>query len=243
MNRLDEIKARAAAIIPGPWRWMGNTATDQVYLATTHGGQTTILSPDVRRTEYVHHHEYVETYTLEQARENVATWCGQHEDGEDDADECVCHGLREFLAGRLDAEEAHRDYTRPGAVYPVLTRGVQVHADLRLPVAGHRMTSYREMVRYEVLGRSLGARWGEYRTKAEWTEEAGRVTLAEGRTGDRPAKTVDEALYREDFCGLDHPEATFIEHAAEDIPWLLAEVARLEAENERLQEQVHEMTL
>lgn len=33
-DRLDEIKARAAAATPGPWRWRGNTDNRQIWLQT-----------------------------------------------------------------------------------------------------------------------------------------------------------------------------------------------------------------
>lgn len=65
----------------------------------------------------------------------------------------------------------------------------------------------KRCVRYEVLG---------YRTRAE----AG--VAADADSGNSP-------LYREDWRGIDHPDAELIAHAPEDIGLLLAEVQRLRA--------------
>ncbi len=43
-----------------------------------------------------------------------------------------------------------------------------------------------------------------------------------------------EADHRRDFCGIAHPDAEFIAHARQDIDDLLAEVDRLQSENESL---------
>lgn len=51
MTRLDEIRQRHAAVIPGPYRWFGNTATDQIYLATQTRGRLIILMPHVEVEE------------------------------------------------------------------------------------------------------------------------------------------------------------------------------------------------
>lgn len=227
-DRLAEIKARAQAAIRGPWRWMGNTATDQIYLATTHSGQRTILSPGTRSEEHVYHHGWCESYTLEQARANVINWCPLHSDQEGEIggreSECRCDELRDFLRGELDPrEELHRELDRdPRTAW--LTRGVVIRPDLNLGVDG-LLKSYREMARYEVLGRSLADRWSGYRTRAEWEAERGAVDGPRGR--EAGSRTVEQALYREDFVGLAHPEAEFIAHAREDVDWLLAEHAEL----------------
>jgi hypothetical protein len=218
-DRLAEIKARAQAIIPGPWRWYGNTATDQIHLATVDRGRLYILAPNTRSEDYVFNHDQDESYTIPEARARVLQWCPVHGDDEfpgdatDRAVHCRCDELREFLAAdHLEPEEGYRELTR--GVHAWLTRGVVVHADLRFPDTslddrrnrGGTMRSYREDVRYEVL---------DHRTRAEFE-------------ADPQEAPVDQALYREDFCGLDQPEAEFIAHAAEDIPWLIARVEELE---------------
>lgn len=42
-DRLDEIKARAAAATPGPWMWEGNTDTRQISLATKYWGRWVVM--------------------------------------------------------------------------------------------------------------------------------------------------------------------------------------------------------
>lgn len=218
MTDLEAIRKRFDAIIPGPWRWYGNTATDQVYLATTDRGRVTIMTPCTRREEYVYDHHAGETYTLAQARERVLGWCGAHDENytEFGGRSCQCEQLRDFLRGELDPTEGHRDYDY------LLSRGVQVHPDLRFPVPrredrdrkvfGGLLASYAGMVRYEVLGK-LDKFFTNYRTRNEYEEQEGK-----------PAST---ALYREDFMSIAQPEAEFIEHAPEDVAFLLAEVDRL----------------
>lgn len=51
MNRVDEIRERAERALPGPWQWFGNTETDGVYLATTHGGRIYVLGASIERQE------------------------------------------------------------------------------------------------------------------------------------------------------------------------------------------------
>ena len=65
----------------------------------------------------------------------------------------------------------------------------------------------RRHARYEVL---------DHRTRAE----AGL---------DESADRSNSPLYREDFVGIDHPDADFIAHAPEDVAALLLEVRRLGA--------------
>jgi hypothetical protein len=233
-DRLAEIKARADAIIPGPWRWYGNTETNTVHLATVDRGRVYIVGVRTFSTETVFHHDFCKSYTLEQARESVQDFCGAHE-GEAYTGECRCRALQTFLSGTLAPEEGQRDLLDERTNQLWLTRGVDVHVDLRFPdksrttfehvaeaerrrkIHGGRngMRSYRKLARYETLGKlSRDGFFHEYRTREEF----------EAEESDR---TVQEALYREDFCGLDNPEATFIEHAAEDIPYLLGEIDRL----------------
>jgi hypothetical protein len=274
-DRLAEIRSRCDAIIPGPWAFFGNTASDVVHLATQDRGRLYIMDTRTYTTESVYHHEYVESYTLQQARESVRHFCGAHEEelpfleymareraaaitrrdhvskwlacAFDDLEnhefdvysrvgDCRCAEIRDFLVDRWheDDQDDQHLYDRDGR-YHWLSRSVQVHADLRFadktrttpemhPAAVARrklhggrngMRSYRKLARYETLGKlSREGFFHEYRTREEF----------EAEESDR---TVQEALYREDFCGLDNPEATFIEHSADDIPWLLAKVDEL----------------
>ncbi len=239
-SRFDEIAARADAAIPGPWRWQGNSAVDQCRLSTTNRGQLTVLDVIPRTREHVFHHDSLESYTLEEGRKWVKSFCGTHaeEPGDafvtgdhygDDRYPCCCEEIERFLSGTLDRAEGNRDMERPGTPFAFLSRSVETYVDMAFPVGG-LMRSYREFARYEVLGRRLGAGWGDYRTRGEWEAEEGAVELVDGRTGDRPARSVEAALYREDFCGLAHPEAAFIEHSREDVDWLLARVRELAAE-------------
>jgi hypothetical protein len=250
MTTIDEIRARHEAAIPGPWQWYGNTATDQVYLATRDRGRTYILGPDVIHTEYVYDCDNVESYTLEHARQNVLNFCGEHDERIDQypdmpekdesvlawlkhaeregyfdeqpvPDLCICDEIEEFLAGDIEREEGSRDYYRPeGTLH--LTRTITAKPDFRFAVTpeGYEHTtlrSYRDHVRYEVLGyHGKREEWGGAMTKAQFEKETG--------------KPVEEYLYREDFYGIDTPEADFIAHAREDIPFLLAEIDDLRAD-------------
>src|SRR5437588_7021054 len=120
---------RCGALIPRPWSLYGYTATDQVYLATTNLGRLFIFMPGKYTTEYVYDHYHVESYTLEQARERVIPlWCPMHREDHDwdDPGRCMCDELREFLAGELDPEEGHRNFSEEDRGYKVdLTRGVK----------------------------------------------------------------------------------------------------------------------
>lgn len=40
---LDELERTARAARPGPWQWYGNTKTQEVYLATVHGGRVFVM--------------------------------------------------------------------------------------------------------------------------------------------------------------------------------------------------------
>lgn len=221
MTTLAEIKARFDAIIPGPWRWMGNTATDQVYLGTTDRGRLYIMDTHTRVEQRVFHHDWMEGYSLEEARVRVKDFCGAHDSGLESDDRyglaraCRCEDIRAFLVGEIDAGEDSRHLDQP-----YMSRAAIVRPDLRFPDKslgerrpqhGGMMRSYRGMAKYEVLG---------YRSTIEWETDQGGVIPSAGHD-------IKDHLYREDFCGLDHPEATFIEHAAEDIPWLLGEIERL----------------
>ncbi|MGW1682474.1 hypothetical protein [Saccharopolyspora sp. NPDC002376] len=42
-DRLDEIKARAAAATPGPWGWFGNTDVRHIYLSTKYWGRQIVM--------------------------------------------------------------------------------------------------------------------------------------------------------------------------------------------------------
>lgn len=42
-QRLEEIRARAAAATPGPWGWFGNTDVHTFYLATKHSGRQYVM--------------------------------------------------------------------------------------------------------------------------------------------------------------------------------------------------------
>lgn len=224
--RLTAIRQRFDAIIPGPWRWFGNTATDQIYLGTVDRGRLIILEPHTRATEHVFHHDHCETYALAEARENVINWCGAHEgDPTFREDLCKCDEIRDFLGGEMDPRDPYdkaRDLTNDkGHVW--LSRAVAVDSDmlfaapeprdaerLRRSRGATRLASYREFARYEVLGKlpDEGGRFHQYATRAE---------------------NPDGNLYREDFMSLATPEAEFIEHAPEDIAWLLERVGELEA--------------
>lgn len=238
MDNLEAIRQRAEAIIPGPWRWFGNTASDQVYLGTTDRGRLIVLDPDTRHTESVFHHEWCESYTLEEARENIQHFCGIHEENEatdPGVEMCRCATIRDFLVGEMDYRDPYthaRDLINERTGYAWLSRSVTTHADLRFSAptntteehfaaaeerrkqhGGRSLTSYRKFVRYEVLGELRDGYFrGQYKTAAEYDEQA-------GATGAHIPH-----LYREDFCGIATPEAEFIEHAAEDIPWLLREL-------------------
>lgn len=214
-DSLTEIRNRHDAIIPGPWRWYGNTATDQVSLATTNRGRLFILDTHFSIEQRVFHHDWFEGYTLEQARANVRNFCGAH-DGDDAPYECRCDRINQFLVGDIDTDEAHRTLDDP-----YMTRSAIVHPDVRFPDKslgdrrnqhGGMMHSYRNHARYEVLG---------YRTVAEWEADQGGVVPS-------TSHDVKDALYREDFCGLDQPEATFIERAPEDVGYLLKRLAAAE---------------
>jgi len=225
-SRLDEIRERHDKIIPGPWDWFGNTATDQVFLGTPDRGRLFILTPGLRNVEYVYDSNETEGYELEEARQRVHTnWCLAHAEhvDKDDPGECICDELRDFLRGTLDPSEGHRYFEREDRGYRVsLVRAVQVFPDLRFAGEGKDafggrkqqgavQRSYRETgVRYEVLG---------YRTVVEWEmDQGGVVPSADG--------DIRNFLYREDFRGIDNPEAEFIAHAPEDTDYLLK---RLEA--------------
>lgn len=227
-ERLSEIRERAAAIIPGPWAWMGNTATDQVYLGTTDRGRLFILRPDTYTVEYVYDNKTGEGHELEEARQHVhERWCFQHgfNVDHDDPGECICDELRDFMRGTTE-DAVTRFYDREDRGYSVsLYRTAQIRADLRFVNKPHGteksdrkqhgglMVSYREgMPRYEVLG---------YRTLVEWERDQGGVIPSAG--GD-----VKDHLYREDFVGLDTPEADFIQNSASDVAWLLSYIAELE---------------
>src|SRR5258708_72277 len=97
MTRIDEIRARADAATKGPWQWFGNTASDRVYLATTHSGRLYILAPSTRAEEYVFDHNASEGYPLDQARERVVEWCGNHDVPEEVLDECDGRALADHL--------------------------------------------------------------------------------------------------------------------------------------------------
>lgn len=284
MSRLDDIKARAAAIIPGPWAWMGNTATDQVYLSTNGRGRLTILQPSHYWTESIYVYATERVYTLQEAREQYEEICGAHDDDEmlDNAFEgviyegyeddfmeypdewgeitfrtgrgCVawlkfafsrlkeqpdhcprCEAVKEWLRGDLDSDGGDSALMFPLDYHSSAVRHRTVHEDLRFPEApnaswtaealerrnrhGGHMKSYREMCRYEVLGK-LSRDDGHFHEYA---------TRAENPTGN---------LYREDFCGIATPEAEFIQYAAEDIPFLLAEIDALRDDKADLTQRV-----
>lgn len=233
--KLAEIVERHEAIIPGPWNWYGNTATDQVWLATPDRGRLIIMTPDTRTTEYVYDHDGGEGYDLEHARKRAhELWCPAHavDVDHDDPGQCMCDELRDFLRGELDPSEGRRDWSCDERGYRrSLTRHTQVHSDLRFAVQfpapegvdgeahykrhGGILRSYREgMPKFEVLG---------YRTVTEWEMDQGGVVPS--ASGD-----IRDALYREDFTGLANPNAEFIASAPEDVAFLLAEVARLQGE-------------
>jgi hypothetical protein len=239
--KLAEIARRHEAIIPGPWRWYGNTATDQVMLATTDRGRLYVLTLGTRETQYVFHHYYCESYDLHTISDTqVKEWCGGHDEfGGDDTDGCICEEIADFLKGNIEPPEGARHFSHDRRPHSgtILTRGVTVNPDLRFPVPipapkgtdrqrdykqfGGHMRSYREgMPRYEVLG---------YRTVSEWEMDQGGVQNAR------------DALYREDFTGLDNPNADFIQYAPEDVAYLLAEVGRLQVENEKLRTDLTEL--
>lgn len=243
MPDLESIRKRAEAIIPGPWRWYGNTQTDQVYLGTNDRGHLILLSPEVHSTESVFNHDWCESYTLEQARANVRNFCGRHDEGEEETVKCRCAEIEEFLRGELDPKDPYnqaKDLDHRPEGWGWMSRGITHHGDMQLahpeppappPVdggnqrdrkrlGGRRLSSYREFVRYEVLG---------FRTKKEFEKHA---ASAKGN------RTVDEALYREDWCGIDVPEMDFIQHAAEDIPFLLAEIDALHDDKADLTQRV-----
>jgi hypothetical protein len=165
--------------------------------------------------------------------------------GPDREDLCKCDEIREFLQGELDPRDPYdsaRDLLNPKTGYAWLSRAVTVQPDLRFSARvdtttehdaeaverrkkhGGRggMVSYRTMARYETLGKMPDGQgfFSDYRTIEEFEAETNR----DHRT----------ALYREDFCGLDNPEADFIQHAAEDIPYLLAVIDNLREQNEQL---------
>lgn len=230
-ERLTEIRERAAAIIPGPWAWMGNTATDQVYLGTTDRGRLIVLTPDLRAEQYVYDHDEMEIYDLKDARTNAeARWCFNHGHrvDPDDTGPCICDELGDWLRGDLDLEAGPRHFSRDERGYSVdLVRGVLVRSDLSFVTKedgdiydyrqhGGVIRSHRDRVKYEVLG---------YRTVTEWEMDQGGVVPPAG--GD-----IRDHLYREDFVGIDTPEADFIANSAGDVAWLLSYIADLE-------EQVH----
>ncbi len=226
MSRLGDIRNRANAVIPGPWRWWGNTATNQVYLGTVDRGRLILLDVHTDFEEYVYDHETCTTYTVEEAKARVLDWCTVHGDPE-------FPGIRDLLSGVLSQEEGRRDLHRGGHLW--LTRQLTAVADLRVASpdgdtgtrnqrGATRLESYAKHVRYEVLGRKLVDRFSEYRTIAEYEAEEGR--------------DHHDALYRQDFCGIATPEAELIQHAPEDIGYLLLRLQAAEAYAGALQELV-----
>jgi hypothetical protein len=229
-DQLEAIRKRHEAIVPGPWRWFGNTETDQLYLGTVDRGRLYVLTVGTREEQYVYHHANVASYTLSEiSNTRVQDWCGGHDEfGGHDADGCICLDIADFLRGEVEREEGARHFSHDRRPHSgtILTRGVSVHADLRFAqpyktdpqerkTHGGVMRSYRDCgPKYEVLG---------YRSVSEWEMDQGGVQNAR------------DALYRQDFMGFDQPEATFIEHAPEDIAYLLGEIDRLRAELEARQ--------
>lgn len=68
-SRIEEIRQRAAEAIRGPWRWFGNTESDQVYLGTPDRGRLLLVSPQVEYEQYVFNHRASEVYAVEEIRE------------------------------------------------------------------------------------------------------------------------------------------------------------------------------
>lgn len=223
-DRISDIRARAAAAMPGPWGWYGNVDSHIVHLATRHSGRQFIFDVTTRAVEYVYHHFYAETYTLAEARENVVDWfrgdpdmdcpdCGYPADEHSDScrephwqpEHPVQEAAREFLAEEIDLDDPSRHGSRDLIVDGdlLLTRAVVVHPELRFQRDG-LMEPARDLARYEVLH--------------------GR-TLAEHHAGGHPG-----SLYRADICGIDTPEAEFLAHARDDIDTLLAHIDELEAQ-------------
>lgn len=221
-KRLEEIRQRASAALPGPWSWFGNPEVNVIHLATNHSGRMFILDPHTRSVETVFNHDHMEGYTVAEARERVMWWCPcAHEEhygivggrigppDEDDALDweregllCRCEDIREFLAWDQDPLAPHDAHlSRDGFAW--LSRGVQVYEDLRFQDHGeHLMVSYRDIARYEVL---------DGRTMKEHLTNGGR----------------ESDLYREDIVGLDNPDATFIAHSRSDVDYLLAIIDRV----------------
>jgi hypothetical protein len=233
MGQLEAIRKRFDAIIPGPWRWYGNTATDQVYLATTDRGRLIILSPQLQKVQYVFDHNSMKSYDLARiSNTDVQGWCGFHERGGGavEYDSCICQDIADFLQGEVDETEGRRDFvSRNGAVD--LSRSIRHYVELRLPNGfperrkehGGILKSHRDHVRYEVL---------DYRTIKEYAD-AHEGAFAADPSGDEAA-IRELKLYREDFTGIDQPEADFVQHAPEDIGYLLELVDALTAERDRL---------
>jgi hypothetical protein len=228
-DRLEEIRQRATAAIPGPWRWQGNVDVNRCYLATTDRGQLTIMLANSAKCEYVFDRVEGVGRTLEEAREGVLDLCGSHEGGPYEGEpgyDCICTEIATFLEGTVDSEEGTRSFSTAYGCPPNraddIVRGVQSHVDIMFPAVeraagrreelGARLYPYSRWAKYEVLG---------YRSKAEWVmDQAGVIPSAGG--------DMEDFLYRKDFVGLDQPEAAFIEHSRDDIDWLLAKVDELQ---------------
>jgi hypothetical protein len=137
-TQLREWRSLLNAITQPPWRWFGNTAARQVYLATAHSGQVMVLS--------------------------FHRW--------------GFHGAQPYL----QREPRTAAMTMGSGVVPAST-----------------------LCRYDVLHGK---------------------TRAEAGLGPKDDSS-NSPLYREDFTGIDHPDALLLERAPEIIDALLTEVERL----------------
>lgn len=119
---LEAIRARAAAAVPGPWRWGGNTEVERVHLCTDHSGQRYILAPAIRQAEYVHDHFHSETYGLQEYRERLEQRWAEH-------DKLVDEALEEEL-GYLRDRSRLDDWQPPTRALDVLRYIAEVEDEL-----------------------------------------------------------------------------------------------------------------
>ncbi len=177
---LEAIRARAAATLPPPWEWSGNTASDNVHLATAHSGRVFIIQP---------HTEIERGY-----QQTEEPWAFI---SEDDFFKLPSKARREIEA--INSPWVFEPRSTFHLLFP------HRESSFRKEGGKHGLSSHREIARYEVL---------DFQTR----EEAGLAPDAD---------MTNSPLYREDFMGLDSPEATFIAHSRADIEALLAGVDRL----------------